>query len=158
MVEKMSQNVPRNYSAKDLVDSAPDTRYTGPLYAMADRDDDWHYRTVRFLQLSRDEIIVPVSVLPEAAYLLAAHLGAKAEQRLVQSIVTGEMEVEELTIPDLRRSLELMRRYEDAQIGFVDATVIAIAERLKLKRILTTDRRDFSLMRPRHCKQFELLP
>lgn len=154
----MSQNVPRNYSAKDLVDSAPDTRYTGPLYAMADRDDDWHYRTVRFLQLSRDEIIVPVSVLPEAAYLLAAHLGAKAEQRLVQSIVTGEMEVEELTIPDLRRSLELMRRYEDAQIGFVDATVIAIAERLKLKRILTTDRRDFSLMRPRHCKQFELLP
>jgi predicted nucleic acid-binding protein len=158
VVEKMSQNVPRNYSAKDLVDSAPDTRYTGPLYAMADRDDDWHYRTVRFLQLSRDEIIVPVSVLPEAAYLLAAHLGAKAEQRLVQSIVTGEMEVEELTIPDLRRSLELMRRYEDAQIGFVDATVIAIAERLKLKRILTTDRRDFSLMRPRHCKQFELLP
>jgi predicted nucleic acid-binding protein len=125
---------------------------------MADRDDDWHYRTVRFLQLSRDEIIVPVSVLPEAAYLLAAHLGAKAEQRLVQSIVTGEMEVEELTIPDLRRSLELMRRYEDAQIGFVDATVIAIAERLKLKRILTTDRRDFSLMRPRHCKQFKLLP
>jgi predicted nucleic acid-binding protein len=51
-----------------------------------------------------------------------------------------------------------MRRYEDAQIGFVDATVVAIAERLKLKRILTTDRRDFSLMRPRHCKEFELLP
>jgi uncharacterized protein len=131
---------------------------TGPLYAMADRDDDWHHRTVRFLQLSRDELIVPVTVLPEAAYLLAAHLGAKAEQRLVQSILGGEMAVEELTIPDLRRSLELMRRYEDAQIGFVDATVVAIAERLKLQRILTTDRRDFSLVRPRHCKEFELLP
>ena len=67
-------------------------------------------------------------------------------------------EVEELTIADLRRSLDLMRRYEDAQIGFVDATVVAIAERLKLQRILTTDRRDFSLVRPCHCKQFELLP
>jgi PIN domain len=53
------------------------------------------------------------------------------------------MEVEELTIPDLRRTLELMRKYEDAQIGSVDATVAAIAERLKLQRILTTDRRDF---------------
>ena len=131
---------------------------TGPLYALADRDDNWHHRTVRFLELSRDELIVPVTVLPEAAYLLAAHLGAQAEQRLVRSIIDGEMEVEELTIPDLRRSLELMRRYEDAEVGFVDATVVAIAERLKLRRILTTDRRDFSLVRPRHCKEFELLP
>jgi uncharacterized protein len=131
---------------------------TGPLYAMADRDDDWHHRTVRFLETSGDDLVVPVTVLPEAAYLLALHLGAKAEQRLVQSIISGEMEVEELTIPDFRRSLELMRQYENAQIGFVDATVVAIAERLKLQRILTTDRRDFSLVRPRHCKEFELLP
>jgi predicted nucleic acid-binding protein len=85
-------------------------------------------------------------------------MGAKAEQRLVQSIVSGEMEIEELTIADLRRTLEVIRRYEDAQIGFVDATVVAIAERLKLQRILTTDRRDFSLVRPRHCKEFELFP
>jgi uncharacterized protein len=53
---------------------------------------------------------------------------------------------------------QLLRRYEDAEIGFVDATVVAIAERLKIRRILTTDRRDFSLIQPRHCKQFELLP
>jgi hypothetical protein len=131
---------------------------TGPLYAMADRDDDWHHRTVRFLELSQDDLIVPVTVLPEAAYLLSAHLGAKAEQQLVQSIAAGEMAVEELAVPDLRRALELLRRYEDARLGFVDATVVAIAERLKLKRILTTDRRDFSLVRPRHCKEFELLP
>ena len=126
---------------------------TGPLYAMADRDDDWHHRTVRFFETNRDDLIVPVSVLPEAAYLLAAHLGAGAERQLVQSVLN-----EELTIADLRRTLELLRRYEDARIGFVDATVVAVAERLKIQRILTTDRRDFSLERPRHCKQFELLP
>jgi predicted nucleic acid-binding protein len=131
---------------------------TGALYALADRDDDWHHRTVRFIETSRDDLVVPVTVLPEAAYLLAAHLGAAAEQKLVQSVVSGEMDVEDLTIPDLRRTLELMRRYEDSRIGFVDATVVAIAERLKIPRILTTDRRDFSLIRPRHCKEFELLP
>jgi predicted nucleic acid-binding protein len=131
---------------------------TGPLYALADRDDDWHHRTVRFLETSSDDLVVPVTVLPEAAYLLTAHLGAKAEQKLVQSILSGEMEVEDLTMSDLRRTLELMRRYEDARIGFVDATVVAMAERLKIPRILTTDRRDFSLIRPRHCKEFELLP
>ncbi|HXV80361.1 MAG TPA: PIN domain-containing protein [Candidatus Binatia bacterium] len=86
---------------------------TGPLYAAADRDDDWHHRTVRFLDTSQDDLLVPVTVLPEAAYLLAAHLGPAAEQRLVQSLVGGEMEVEELTIVDLRRTRELLRRYED---------------------------------------------
>jgi predicted nucleic acid-binding protein len=131
---------------------------TGPLYAMADRDDDWHLRIVRFLERSRDELVIPVTVLPEAAYLLAAHLGPEAERKLVQSIVSGEMAVEELTLQDLGRTLELLRRYEDARIGFVDATVVAIAERLKISRVLTTDRRDFSLVRPRHCKEFELLP
>ena len=131
---------------------------TGPLYAMADRDDDWHARVVRFLGGSRDELIVPVSVLPEAAYLLAAHLGADAERKLVRSLASGEMALAELTIRDLRRTLELLDRYAAARIGFVDASVVATAERLGITRILTTDRRDFSLIRPRHCKAFELLP
>jgi hypothetical protein len=131
---------------------------TGPLYAMADRDDDWHGRVVGFVERSSDELIVPVAVLPEAAYLLAAHLGPEAEQRLVRSVVNGEMAVEDLTIPDLRRILELLQRYAEARIGFVDASIVATAERLRISRILTTDRRDFALVRPRHCKAFELLP
>lgn len=131
---------------------------TGPLYAMADRDDNWHHRVVRFLERSHDALVVPVTVLPEAAYLLAAHLGPGAERKLIQSVVNGEMAVEELTLQDLRRTLELLRDYEEARLGFVDATVVAVAERLKVTRILTTDRRDFSLVRPRHCKAFELFP
>ena len=131
---------------------------TGPLYAMADRDDDWHARVVRFVGSSRDELIVPVAVLPEAAYLLGVHLGAHAERRLVRSVANGEMTMAELTIQDLRRTLELLDRYAAARIGFVDASVVATAERLGISRILTTDRRDFAMIRPRHCKTFELLP
>ncbi|HEY7602352.1 MAG TPA: PIN domain-containing protein [Methylomirabilota bacterium] len=131
---------------------------TGPLYAMADRDDEWHARIVRFVRRSRDELIVPVTVLPEAAYLLAAYLGPEAERKLVRSVADGELGLVELTTHDLRRTLELLDRYASARIGFVDATVVAAAERLRISRILTTDRRDFSLIRPRHCKAFELLP
>ncbi len=131
---------------------------TGPLYAMADRDDGWHGRVVRFLERSRDELVVPVTVLPEAAYLLSAHLGSEAEQALVRSVAIGEMAVEALTVQDLARTLELLKRYASARIGFVDATVVATAERLKIVGILTTDRRHFSLVRPSHCATFELLP
>lgn len=131
---------------------------TGPLYAIADRDDDWQHRTVRFLEANPYDLIVPASVLPEAAYLLLTHLGPAAEQRLLQTVLRGEFTVEDLTQADYRRTLELLRRYESALFGFVDATVTAVAERLNVQHVLTTDRRDFSIVRPRHCKQFELLP
>ena len=55
---------------------------TGTLYAATDKDDDWHLRTVRFFDNSRDDFVIPVTVLPEAAYLLAAHLGAEAEREV----------------------------------------------------------------------------
>lgn len=125
---------------------------------MADRDDDWHLRVVRFVEQSRADLVIPVAVLPEAAYLLSSHLGPAAERELVRSVVKGEMTVEELTIQDLRRTFELLGRYAAARIGFVDATIVATAERLGISHILTTDRRDFVLIRPRHCKAFELLP
>jgi uncharacterized protein len=44
------------------------------------------------------------------------------------------------------------------QIGVVDASVVAIAERLKLDTIATTDRRDFATVRPSHCATFHLVP
>ena len=46
----------------------------------------------------------------------------------------------------------------DAWLGRVDATTMAIAERLKIEIILTLDRRDFSMYRPKHCAAFRLVP
>jgi hypothetical protein len=39
-----------------------------------------------------------------------------------------------------------------------DATVVALAERLKVARVFTLDRRHFELFQPRHCAAFEILP
>jgi predicted nucleic acid-binding protein len=36
--------------------------------------------------------------------------------------------------------------------------IVAIAERLNITRVLTLDRRDFQLIRPKHCSAFEILP
>lgn len=131
---------------------------TGILYAIADMDDAWHKRATGFLADNRDLLIVPVTVIPEAAYLLNTYLGVKAEQKLLTSIAAGEFKYENITIVDLKRSIKLIRDYSDANMGFVDASVIAMAERLKICRILTTDRRHFSIIRPIHCPSFTLLP
>ena len=131
---------------------------TGPLYAMADADDEWHDRVRAFLEMGPHALIVPVTVLPEVCYLIGAHLGAAAETRFVRSVQSGEVKVEPLGKTDLTRTLAVMERYQDMHLGFVDASVVAVAERLKIREILTTDRRHFSIIRPRHCAGFTLRP
>lgn len=131
---------------------------TGALYAMADQDDAWHARVKACLETLRARWIVPVTVLPEACYLLSKFLGPDAEIQLVNSVRTGEFHLESLVVQDLLRCSDLMEKYRDSDIGFVDSTVVTIAERLKLRRVMTTDRRHFSIIRPRHCPKLELLP
>ena len=131
---------------------------TGILYAAADIDDAWHESVKIFLKDMTDTLVVPITVLPETCYLLNNHLGQESERKLVSSIIQGELRIETLNNEDFRRSLQLLETYSDLNIGFVDASLVAIAERLKIQRILTTDRKHFSIIRPRHCQTFELLP
>jgi len=131
---------------------------TGILYAMADIDDNWHKPIKVFLKTTKDILIVPITVLPEICYLLNIHLGQEAERKLISSIIQGALRIEGLTIEDFQRTFQLLEIYSDANIGFVDASMVAIAERLKIHRILTTDRKHFSFIRPRHCQTLILLP
>jgi hypothetical protein len=50
----------------------------------------------------------------------------------------------------------LMTKYP--VLGLVDASVVALAERLKLRKLATTDRRHFSTVRPTHVPHLELVP
>jgi predicted nucleic acid-binding protein len=129
---------------------------TGILYALADADDRWHAPASAWLDDMSELLIVSVTALPEVAYLLHARLGPTAELAFVQSLSAGELEVEDLRRPDLARCGEVMRRYPE--IGFVDASIVAIAERLKIEAIATTDRRHFQGVRPKHTKAFRLVP
>ena len=129
---------------------------TGVLYGLADRHDAWHESCVAFLAGERERLLVPVTVLPEITYLLQSRLGVQAERAFVRSLVARELDVEPLKDRDVSRAGEILDQY--AAIGFVDATIVAIAERLKLTRVATTDRRHFARITPNHIKAFELVP
>jgi predicted nucleic acid-binding protein len=131
---------------------------TGIIYALANRKDAWHGRAVAFVEGFIGKLAVPSTVIPEAAYLLNNYLGQSAELVFLQSLLDGELTVEQVTMADLARAGELMKEYADANIGLVDASVIALAERLKISRILTTGRRHYGMVKPKHCQAFDLLP
>ncbi len=131
---------------------------TGPLYALLDRSDRWHQRVVEWWGAEPRGVVVPVTVLPEVSYLLQTRIGPAAEAAFIRAVATGELTTEPLEPDDLTRALQLMQEYADLPLGFVDATVVATAERLGATQILTTDRRHFGVVRPRHTASLVLLP
>lgn len=131
---------------------------TGPLYALADEDDEYHDLVETYVSDVREALIVPGPVVPEVCYLMLEHLGAEAEMAFLRSLARQEMLLEHPTLKDIGRSIEILEQYRDGRFGMVDATVMAMAERLKVDVILTFDRRDFGMYRPKHCSAFSLVP
>ena len=105
-------------------------------------------------------VIVPGLVLAEVDYFL--HDNRAAMRKLVAEIFDPRTRYEyELPLPsDIVRALELDARFGELNLGLVDGTVAAVAERRHVYRILTTDRRDFGAIRvgPRLTRPLELLP
>lgn len=105
-------------------------------------------------------IIVPALVLAEVDYFLREQRAAM--RKLIAEIFDPATRYEyELPFPsDLVRALELDAKFTDLSLGLVDGTVAAVAERRRVYRVLTTDRRDFSAIRvgPRLSRALELLP
>jgi hypothetical protein len=60
-------------------------------------------------------------------------------------------------LPLAARVSEVIATYQDASIGFAEAGM-ALAERLSIRRILTTDKWHFRLFRLRGLDYWELLP
>jgi hypothetical protein len=129
---------------------------TGVIYALADTDDRWHGRCLAWLRGNREPLLVPVTVLPEAARLIRTRLGSKAELRLARSVASGELQVEHPMRADLERAAAIMDALPE--LGFVDSTVVALAERLKVASIATTDRRRFETVRAARGLRCTLVP
>lgn len=70
------------------------------------------------------------------------------------SLQKGELAIEHFHQNDLARTAEILEKYADSQVDFVDCAIVAIAERLNIQRILTVDHRHFRLFRPNHCEYF----
>lgn len=79
-------------------------------------------------------------------------------RRVLDDVRAGAFSIEPLIADDYDRVGELMTTYSDRRIGFVDASVLAIVERLHEPKLATLDHRNFAVMRPRHTKALDLLP
>jgi len=131
---------------------------TGPLYASLDRGDRDHARCRSLIEGANEPRVIPAPVLPEVDYLVSVRMGPGPMLALLRDIESGAYRVEDVAADDYPHIRELMDRYADADIGFVDAAVFTMVQRLNEAKVATLDHRHFSLIRPRHVDALTLLP
>jgi len=129
---------------------------SGPLYAALDADDPDHERSAAALEAPGVRLVIPALVVAEVSYFAATRLGAEVEARFLEELSRHEVVAPEPE--DWRRMAELVREYADFPLGGTDASVVALAERLRTDTVITLDRRHFGAVRPRHCRALRLLP
>ena len=124
----------------------PDGRTTWPVYAAT--------------LTAAATVVVPALVLAEVDYFLRRQ--RPAMRKLIAELFdpATTYEFEPATPRDIVRALEFDAKFRELDIGLVDGTVAAVAERRRILRVLTTDRRDFSVLRigERFDKALVLLP
>src|SRR5215469_6597073 len=114
----------------------------GPLVALIDRSDPHHRDCRETLAGIADPLGTVWPAFTEAMYLLGVGGGSLIE----------------LSIGDCPRMRELMWKYRDLPMDLADAALVRVAERERIRRVFTVDRRDFEIYRPHRLGRFEILP
>ena len=131
---------------------------TSALLAALDAADPDHGPCAKLIVDSREDLIVPALVLSELDYWCGERLTLDVWLAFLKDVLDGAYGVENPTHGDLVRSEELQRTYADLKVGVVDASILAVVERLGETKLATLDHRHFGTMRPRHVNALELLP
>ena len=124
---------------------------------ISSREKTHHEARETYLKLD-EQMLLPTITLPELAFLASRIGGNAAAAKAMRAIRSSKITMINLALEDYDRASAILEQYQESRIDFVDACLMAIAERLNITRVLTYDRRDSSLFRPAHCEYFELLP
>jgi predicted nucleic acid-binding protein len=129
---------------------------TGVVYAYYDRSDRWHSAAASLLTHEAGGLLLPDVVVPEIDHLLGARLGREARRFFYLGLVDASFLLIDLPQDRIARVAEIDRRFENLDLGFVDAAIVALAESLDVRRIATVDRRHFDPLA--RAFELELLP
>jgi len=128
----------------------------GPLVALVHADDKNHGACVSALKSFREPMATVWPAFTEAMYLLG--FAWEAQEALWEMARSEALVFLEVGDGDLARMRDLMRKYRDLPMDLADAALVRVAERERLRRVFTLDRRDFSVYRPLRLGRFTIVP
>jgi predicted nucleic acid-binding protein len=128
------------------------------VLAAADRADLNHGAALAWFRRADEPLFLSALSLGELDTLFQRELGEDATLALVRSITSGAIRLVTPTAGDLARAAALLEGAREHRPRLADAALVAIAERLRVHRIATFDRRPIAVFRPRHIRAFDLEP
>jgi predicted nucleic acid-binding protein len=142
-------------SAWDVVVLLADTNI---WLAAADRRSNRHRECAAILREHSAGLAAPVPVIAETSWLILDRLGTAAQASFLRLITSTRLTPVDLTAEDWQRCADLAEQYASLRLDLIDASLVAVAERLGHASLATLNHRDFAVIRPRHIAAFTLLP
>lgn len=128
----------------------------GPLVAIVHENDGFHEACSQVFRSLKRPLLVVWPAVTEAMYLL--NFSWKAQDALWELLENGSVLLAQLTPADVPRMRELVRQYRDLPMDLADAALVCVAEKERISRVFTLDRKDFRIYRPRGVGRFSILP
>ena len=128
----------------------------GPMIAILHRDDIHHDACVEVLRTLSEPMLTVWPAVTEAMYLLG--FSVDAQQKLWELLGSDSVSIADLDKSDFPRMRELMNKYRDLPMDLADAALVRVAERERIRKIFTIDRRDFEIYRPAGMRGFRIVP
>ena len=130
----------------------------GPLIALFDQKDNLHQKCRDTLSLLPDEpLLTTWPCIGEAMYILNREIGFRVQDELWQWILDDLIVIYQNSSNELTRMRELMRQYRDTPMDFADASLVAVAETMKIRQIFSIDKH-FTVYRIDSQHAFEVVP
>lgn len=115
-------------------------------------------RCIEAYRQQREKIILLEAAFAEVAYVMRINSHYDVVTAFFRTLNRSRFRPTSMTQSDVLRAAAIMEQYADAELDFVDAAIVAVAERLSIQDIFTLDQRDFGIIRPKHCDYFRLTP
>lgn len=130
---------------------------TSGLLAYFNSADPSHQPAVAAVEAHDGPLVLSPYVAAELDYLIATRMGVTAELAVLAELATG-FDLPLITPSDLATMASIIRRYHDQQIGLADASLVVLAHQHATHRLLTLDRRHFSVVAALDGEPFEIVP
>ncbi len=131
---------------------------TGVLVALLDADDAHHAACANALKrLPAAPLLTTWPCFTEAMYLLGSVGGYRYQAALWNLRTAGRLRLHDHTAAEIARMATLMERYSDQPMDLTDASLVALAESQKQRRVFTIDS-DFQIYRLADGTVLEVIP
>jgi uncharacterized protein len=90
-------------------------------------------------------------------YLVFRAGGFPAQAALWRLRTTGRLLLHDLSVAEVDRMVELMEKYRDRPMDLADASLVVVAEHLRIRRLFTLDN-DFHIYRLADGSALDLVP